>query len=110
MAGEAERWKPFSVLSPTCIFFSFSASPRLCVQFSFRISSGWKDLGGAIKKCRTQDQSIKRFFTLEYWMDGGWCVGRLKEVPGVLSQGETLEEPKDNIADAYRMMIAPTAA
>ena len=53
---------------------------------------------------------MKRFFTLEYWMDDGWCVGRLKEVPGVLSQDETLEEPKDNIADAYRMMIAPTAA
>lgn len=33
-----------------------------------------------------------RYFTLEYWMDEGWYVGRLKEVPGVFSQGETLEE------------------
>ena len=43
-------------------------------------------------------------FTLEYWEDDGWCVGRLREVPGVFSQGETLDELKENIADAYRMM------
>ncbi|MCL5281565.1 MAG: type II toxin-antitoxin system HicB family antitoxin [Planctomycetes bacterium] len=48
---------------------------------------------------------MKRFFTLEYWQDDGWVVGRLKEVPGVFSQGETLEELKENIADAYRMML-----
>lgn len=48
---------------------------------------------------------MKRFFTLEYWKDDGWFVGRLKEVPGVFSQGETLDELKDNINDAYQMMI-----
>jgi predicted RNase H-like HicB family nuclease len=48
---------------------------------------------------------MKRFFTLEYWTDEGWFVGKLREVPGVFSQGETLEELKENIADAYRMMI-----
>jgi predicted RNase H-like HicB family nuclease len=48
---------------------------------------------------------MKRFFTLEYWQDDNWFVGRLKEVPGVFSQGETLAELKENIADAYRMML-----
>ncbi|MCX6349020.1 MAG: type II toxin-antitoxin system HicB family antitoxin [Candidatus Aureabacteria bacterium] len=48
---------------------------------------------------------MKRFFTLEYWTDAGWFVGKLKEVPGVFSQGETLDKLKDNIADAYRMML-----
>ena len=48
---------------------------------------------------------MKRFFTLEYWQDDNWFVGKLKEVPGVFSQGETLDELKENIADAYRMMI-----
>lgn len=48
---------------------------------------------------------MKRFFTLEYWTDEGWFVGKLREIPGVFSQGETLEELKDNIADAYRMML-----
>lgn len=33
-----------------------------------------------------------RHFTLEYWVDEGWYVGRLKEVLGVFSQGESLEE------------------
>jgi predicted RNase H-like HicB family nuclease len=53
---------------------------------------------------------VKRFFTLEYWIDDGWYVGRLKEVPGVMSQGETLEELKANILDAYQMMIGVEAA
>lgn len=48
---------------------------------------------------------MKRFFSLEYWLDDGWYVGRLKEVPGVFSQGATLEELKENVADAYRMML-----
>ncbi|MFO8056636.1 MAG: type II toxin-antitoxin system HicB family antitoxin [bacterium] len=48
---------------------------------------------------------MKRYFTLEYWKDKEWYVGRLKEVPGVFSQGESLEELKENIADAYRMML-----
>ena len=46
-----------------------------------------------------------RFFTLEYWIDKDWYVGRLKEVPGVFSQGQTLEDLKENILDAYNLMI-----
>jgi predicted RNase H-like HicB family nuclease len=48
---------------------------------------------------------MKRFFTLEYWQDDGWFVGKLKEVPGVFSQGKTIEELKENIIDAYQMML-----
>jgi predicted RNase H-like HicB family nuclease len=44
-------------------------------------------------------------FTLEYWKDDDWFVGRLMEIPGVFSQGETLDELKENIKDAYRMMV-----
>ena len=47
---------------------------------------------------------MRRPFTLEYWIDDGWFVGRLKEVPGVFSQGETLEELEANIEDAYDLM------
>lgn len=47
---------------------------------------------------------MQRTFTLEYWEDDGWYVGRLVEVPGVFSQGETLDELKENVTDAYRMM------
>jgi len=48
---------------------------------------------------------MKRSFILEYWIDDGWYVGRLKGVPGVFSQGETLEELKENIMDAYNLMV-----
>ncbi|MBW8050707.1 MAG: type II toxin-antitoxin system HicB family antitoxin [Cytophagales bacterium] len=44
-------------------------------------------------------------FTLEYWMDDNWYVGKLKEIPGIFSQGETLEELEDNIRDVYQMIL-----
>ena len=47
---------------------------------------------------------MKHEFTLNYWIDDGWYVGKLREVPGVFSQGETLVELEENIADAYRMI------
>jgi predicted RNase H-like HicB family nuclease len=49
---------------------------------------------------------MERKFTLEYWIDDGWYVGRIKEVPGVFSQGADLEELEENIRDAYRMVSA----
>ena len=44
-------------------------------------------------------------FTLEYWKDGDWFVGQVREVPGVFSQGKTLGELEENIRDAYRLML-----
>jgi len=52
---------------------------------------------------------MQRFFTLEYWQDDNWFVGKLKEIPGVFSQGKTVEELKENIIDAYHMMLAESA-
>ena len=43
--------------------------------------------------------------TLEYWEDEGWLVGRIVEVPGVFSQGETLDDLKENIRDAYKLVL-----
>jgi predicted RNase H-like HicB family nuclease len=59
---------------------------------------------------------MRHQFTLEYWQDGGWYVGRLVEVPGVFSQGETLADLQKNIQEAYQLMVtqerppAPAAA
>jgi predicted RNase H-like HicB family nuclease len=44
-------------------------------------------------------------FTLEFWRDGEWYVGRLLEVPGVFSQGETLDDLRENIQDAYELVV-----
>lgn len=41
---------------------------------------------------------------LEYWKDGKWFVGRLPQIPGVFSQGLTIEEMERNVLDAYRAM------
>src|SRR5271166_3442285 len=49
--------------------------------------------------------TMRRLFTLEYWRDGDWYVGRLMEVPGVLSQGESLDELRENIQEAYELMV-----
>ena len=48
---------------------------------------------------------MERLFTLEYWLDEGWYVGRLKEVPGIFSQGKSLPELEANIRDAYQLMM-----
>lgn len=48
-------------------------------------------------------------FTLDYWTDAELVVGRLREVPSVLSQGNSLEHLKKNIADAYKMLHASEA-
>ena len=44
-------------------------------------------------------------FTLDYWKDEKWYVGQLREIPGVMSQGETLEELQENIQDAYALVL-----
>lgn len=46
-----------------------------------------------------------RNFTLDFWIDDGWYVGKLREVPNVFSQGENLEKLKINIKDAYDLMM-----
>jgi len=59
---------------------------------------------------------MRRQFTLEHWKDGKWFVGRLLEVPGIFSQGESLEELRENIQEVYDLMdvqertAAPPAA
>ncbi len=55
---------------------------------------------------RTYGEKIMmRTFTLDYWIDDGWYVGKLREVPGIFSQGETLEALKQNIQDAFMLMV-----
>jgi predicted RNase H-like HicB family nuclease len=44
--------------------------------------------------------------TLEYWKDGEWYVGQLVEIPGIMSQGHTLDALQSNIEDAYQQVLA----
>ena len=43
--------------------------------------------------------------TIDYWEDEGLYVGQLRELPNVLSQGKTLDELKENIRDAYELVV-----
>jgi len=63
---------------------------------------------GSVPRGEESHDSEQHQFTLEFWEDEGWFVGKLKEVPGVLSQGETLEELEENIADAYKLVCEET--
>jgi len=37
-----------------------------------------------------------------YWQDGEWWLGYLEEYPDYVTQGESLEELKENLRDLYR--------
>lgn len=52
---------------------------------------------------------MQRSFTLEYWEDEGGFVGRLREVPGVFSQGDTVAQLEENIRDAYEIVLEDQA-
>lgn len=41
-----------------------------------------------------------------YIRDGDWFVAWLEEMPGVITQGATLDEARANIRDALREMLA----
>ena len=45
-----------------------------------------------------------RNYSLVYWRDGDWLVGRLRERPEVFSQGRTLPELEENIKEALSLM------
>lgn len=39
--------------------------------------------------------------------DGKWWVAWTDDVPGALTQGETLDEARENLLDAVRLMQEP---
>ncbi len=47
---------------------------------------------------------MKAELTYTYWRDGRWFVGQVREVPGAISQGETLAALEDNLRDAVQVI------
>lgn len=39
--------------------------------------------------------------------EDGWVLASIPEVAGVLSQGRTREEARENVIDALRLMLSP---
>jgi len=48
---------------------------------------------------------MRKNFTLEYWIDDGHYVGKIKEVPAVFGEGKSLEELKRKIRKAYKLLV-----
>ncbi|HHS50676.1 MAG TPA: type II toxin-antitoxin system HicB family antitoxin [candidate division Zixibacteria bacterium] len=47
---------------------------------------------------------IKKY-TLEYWREDDWFVGRIIEIPGLFNQGKSLDELEANLYDAYFLLM-----
>ena len=43
--------------------------------------------------------------TMIYWKGEKFWLGKLKEHPEIMTQGETLEELEENLRDAFQMMV-----
>ncbi len=48
---------------------------------------------------------MKMNVTLECWQRDGWYIGRVTEIPGVFSQGKSLDELRENLVDACCLML-----
>jgi predicted RNase H-like HicB family nuclease len=44
--------------------------------------------------------------TAVYQQDGPWIVAWITEIPGVMTQGATLEEARENLLDALELTLA----
>lgn len=59
----------------------------------------------AARRPSAQSAPLPIRLTLDFWRDGHWYVGQLREVPDVFSQGRTLAELRANILDAFDLML-----
>lgn len=48
---------------------------------------------------------MNQTMTMIYWKGEKFWLGKFKERPDIMTQGETLEELEENLRDAYRMMV-----
>lgn len=48
---------------------------------------------------------MSRRFTAIYKKSGKWYVGWIEEIPGVNTQGKTLQETKENLKDALLLIL-----
>ncbi len=50
-------------------------------------------------------ESMKTTFTAVFEKDGDLWIGYVEELPGVNTQGETLDEARENLKDALDMVL-----
>ncbi len=55
------------------------------------------------KEKKTDEDSVK--LTAAFKQIDGWWAASIEEIPGVHTQGETLEEARENLRDALEMVL-----
>ena len=50
-------------------------------------------------------RTMKTKLKMMYWRGDKFWVGKLVDHPEIMTQGETIEELEENMADAYRLMV-----
>ncbi len=53
--------------------------------------------------------SDKREFQAQFLHRDKWWIAWTDDVPGALTQGATLEEARENLKDAIRLMLEPVS-
>ncbi len=48
---------------------------------------------------------MSREFTAIYKKSGKWYLGWIEEIPGVNTQGKTLRETRDNLREAFALIL-----
>ncbi len=48
---------------------------------------------------------MKTKLKIVYWKGKKFWLGKILEHPEIMSQGETIEELKENLIDAYKLML-----
>lgn len=49
---------------------------------------------------------MKRVFTAIIEQAGNWYIGYVEELPGVNTQGETIEEVRENLREAIELVLS----
>src|SRR5258706_12160342 len=80
-----------------CLFLFFFFSSR---RRHTRLVSDWSS-----DVCSSDLNDPITILTAVYVRDGDWIVAWLEELPGVATQGATLEEARDNLRDALQLTI-----
>ncbi|MDD2902960.1 MAG: type II toxin-antitoxin system HicB family antitoxin [Syntrophales bacterium] len=44
-------------------------------------------------------------FTAVFEQDGDWWIGYIEEIPGVNTQGRTIDEARENLKEAVKLIV-----
>ena len=52
-----------------------------------------------------RNTDMENKFTAVFEQDGNWWIGYVEELPGANTQGETLEEARENLREAVQLIL-----